>query len=100
MKEIEWLAESMEEEINDADKYAVKAHHYKLDDPELSRTCAELARQELEHSNMLHNQAERLIKNHRKEHGEPPAAMKAIWDWEHEKIVKRANGVRAMLSEL
>ena len=62
MKEIKWLAEQIEEELEDAENYAWKAKHYKDTDPDLSRVCMELSRQEIKHSEMLHDQAVRLIK--------------------------------------
>lgn len=99
MKEIKWLAEQIEEELEDAEKYALKAQHYKDLDPEMSRTCAELSRQELKHSEMLHENVVRLIKKHRETKGEPPEVMMAIWEYEHEKMMKRTAHVKMLLND-
>lgn len=99
MKEIKWLAEQIEEELEDAEHYAMKAAHFKDSDMDMSRVCAELSRQELKHSEMLHEQAVRLIKAHRAAKGDPPPAMLAVWDYQHEKMLKRTAKVKAMLSE-
>ena len=98
MKEIKWLAEQIEEELEDAENYAWKAKHYKDTDPDLSRTCTELARQEIKHSEMLHDQAVRLIKAFRSTGAEPPAVMLAVWEHEHDKMIKRRHKVDMLLS--
>ena len=100
MKEIKWLAEQIEEELEDAENYAWKAQHYRDADTELARTCAELSRQELKHSEMLHEQAARLIRAHRATGAEPPPAMLAVWEHEHDKMLKRTHKVKMLLSEM
>lgn len=97
MKEIKWLAEQIEEELEDAENYAWKGQHFKDSDPDMSRVCMELSRQELKHSEMLHEQAQRLIKNFRATGAEPPAAMLAVWEHEHDKMIKRKHKVNMLL---
>lgn len=97
MKEIKWISERIEEELEDAEHYAMKAAHFKDSDAEMSRVCAELARQEIKHSEMLHEQAVRLIKAHRATGAEPPAAMLAVWEYEHEKMLRRMAKVKMLL---
>lgn len=94
MKKIKWLVEQITEELEDAEKYAECAMAQKDDDRELATTYHRLAEQELEHSHALHAQVVRIIK----EHGlEPPLVMKAIWDWEHDKMVEREREVKMLL---
>ena len=62
MKEIKMLAGHIREEMNDAETYAKLALRYKDDDRSLSQTFEKLAEQELDHADMLHAQASRLIK--------------------------------------
>ena len=45
---------------------------------------------------MLHNQVVKLIENYRKEKGEPPASMLAVYDYLHEKFIEEAKEVEMM----
>ena len=100
MKEIKMLAGHIREEMNDAETYAKLALRYKDDDRSLSQTFEKLAEQELDHADMLHAQASRLIKE-RKESGEtPPVAMSAVWSWEHENMMDCVARVKVLLAEL
>ena len=100
MKEIKMLAGHIREEMNDAETYAKLALKYRDDDRNLSQTFEKLAEQELDHADMLHAQAARLIKE-RKENGEtPPVAMPAVWSWEHENMMDCVARVKVLLSEL
>lgn len=100
MKEIKMLAGHIREEMYDAETYAKLALRYKDDDRSLSQTFEKLAEQELDHADMLHAQASRLIKE-RKENGEtPPVAMSAVWSWEHENMMDCVARVKVLLSEL
>lgn len=94
MKKIKWLVEQIREELHDAEKYAECAMKQKDDDRELATVYHRLAEQELEHSHILHDQVVRVIREHG---GEPPAAMQAIWDWEHEKMVEEEKEVKLLL---
>ena len=97
MKEIKALVEYIHEELHDAEKYAKAAAKHKDNDKELSSTYAELAHQELNHMDKLHSQAVRLIKAYRDKGNEPPAAMLAVWDWEHEKMIEHTAHVKHLL---
>lgn len=100
MKDIKMLAGHIREEMNDAETYAKLALRYKDDDRGLSQTFEKLAEQELDHADMLHAQASRLIKE-RKENGEtPPVAMSAVWSWEHENMMDCVARVKVLLAEL
>lgn len=100
MKEIKMLAGHIREEMDDAETYAKLALRYKDDDRSLSQTFEKLAEQELDHADMLHAQASRLIKE-RKENGEtPPVAMSAVWSWEHENMMDCVARVKVLLAEL
>ena len=100
MKEIKWLSERIEEEIDDAEDYAKSALYYKHTDGEMSRICADLARQELNHSEILHAHAVKLIKMQRERGVEAPAAMQAVWDWRHERMIEQTSKVKSLLAGL
>lgn len=97
MKEIKELVEHIEEEMEDAHKYARLAGLYKGKDDGLSGLYMELAGQEMQHMDKLHSKAQEIIARFRKEKGEPPEAMMAIWEWEHGRMMDKAGKIRAML---
>ena len=100
MKIIKMLAEMIEEELEDAEKYAKCALKNKDDHPTLSKTFHELAEQEMTHADMLHGEATGLIIEHRREHGDPPDAMLAVWEYMHERHIEKANAVRMLLGQI
>jgi hypothetical protein len=97
MKEIKMLAENIREELEDAEKYAWTALKYKDKDRDLAQTVAGLAKQEITHSELLHEQAVRLIKEQQEKGITPPAAMQAVWDWEHERMIEKTAYVKQLL---
>ena len=96
MKVIKYLCEKILEEIRDADEYIRHAMKYKEEYPEMSRVLANLSSQELEHSQMLHTEAATMIKRYRDEHGEPPQAMMAVYDYLHDREIENYNKVKSM----
>ncbi len=100
MKEIKMLAGHIREEMNDAETYAKLALKYRDSDRGLSQTFEKLAEQELDHADMLHAQAARLIADKREAGDIPPAAMSAVWSWEHENMIDCIARVKVLLAEL
>ena len=96
MKIIKCLAENIREEMHDAEKYAKLALEYKEQYPEMLDTFLTLSRQEVNHATMLHNHVERIIRDFRAKEGDPPAAMMAVYDWEHEKMIDNMAKVRVL----
>ena len=99
MKIIKHLVEDIQEELEGAEHYAKLATQYKDEDRELADTYAKLAGVELDHVNALHGQVVRIIKAWKATSGkETPAAMQAVWDWEHGKMVDTESRIKTMLS--
>lgn len=94
MKKIQCLVKDMGYELEAAEHYAKHALRNKDEDKELGDVYARVARQELEHCELFHAQAVRLIR----EHGEAPnEAMRAVWEYEHDKIMEREAMIRMKL---
>ena len=74
MEEIEW--------------YAEKAHHLRVDHKGLADTYIELAETHIKIYGMLHGKIVALIDEEKKKGVTVPPTMQAIWDYEHEKLVK------------
>ena len=94
MKLIEKISNMIEDEIDGAECYAKMALTYNADKPELARVMYSLSMQELQHMEELHGVVVNLIDEYRKEHGEPPADMRAIYDYLHEQAIDKAEKVK------
>lgn len=89
MKLIRDLEEMIEDEVHDVKKYAKMAVELKDEHPQLAQVLYTISTQEEGHQQMLHNEVVKIIENHRKMHGEPPAAMMAVYEYIHKKHVDK-----------
>ena len=94
MKIIKCLSEYIEEEISDAGKYIDKAMMVRSEFPELADLLYQLSLEEMTHMSRLHNETEKIILDYRKEHGDPPAEMQAVYDYLHERSMGKAKEVK------
>ena len=96
MKIIEKLSERIEEEICDAKSYTMMALETQEGYPDLSRTLYTIGLQEMEHMRMLHDSVAKLIEMYRREHGDPPEKMLAIYEYLHQKHIEKAADTKAL----
>lgn len=93
MTEIKQLMEHIEEELEDAHAYAALALEYKAKDPTTADLYHKLSEEEMDHMRRLHKAVERLIEAYRRQKGEPPAAMMAVYDHLHKRAIGKAEKV-------
>ena len=98
MKIIQKLTDMISEELGDAEKYARCALQYKDEMPDLARLFFSLSQEEMGHMNRLHTAAATIIEDYRKQSGEPPASMLAVYDYLHEKQIEHAKEVKTLQS--
>ena len=94
MKVIKCLAEQIEEELNDAEKYINLAMEWKGEQPETAALFAELSAEEMGHVDKLHADVTRLISDYRQKTGEPPKEMMTLYNYLHEKHMSHAMQIR------
>ena len=99
MKLIKELTEMIEEEIEGAEEYVKEAIKLKHERPSLAKTLYDISNQEMAHIDMLHAEVVKLIEEHRRMHGEPPAPMMAVYQYLHERHIDKANNIRMLQNE-
>jgi Mn-containing catalase len=99
MKLIKELTEMIEEEIDGAEEYVKEAIKLKHEHPSLAKTLYDISNQEMSHIDMLHAEVVKLIEEHRRTHGEPPAPMMAVYQYLHERHIDKVNNIRMLQNE-
>jgi hypothetical protein len=89
MKLIKELEELIEDEIHDVKKYAKMAAELKAEHPGLAQVLYNISTQEEGHQAMLHAEVTKIIEAHKRAHGEPPAAMLAVYDYLHKRHIEK-----------
>lgn len=94
MKLIEKLEDRIEEEIADAKYYAKLAAEVKAEHPSLAQVLYTISTQEDGHQAALHSEVVKIIEHYRKTHGDPPAAMMAVYDFMHKRSIDKLADAR------
>lgn len=97
MKQIKELADHIRDELKDAENYAKNSAHYAPSDSKLAGVYKQIAKQELDHVSMEHDEIVRLIKTAKDSGMVIPDAMQEIWDWEHDRMLTEIAEVKTML---
>lgn len=93
---IKELVEAIEDEIDYANRKMNFAFKYKDFDPNRADFEYGLSVDAVGRINALHNKVVEKIAEYRKESGEPPAAMQTLYDWEHQKAIKRVKELKTL----
>lgn len=99
MKIIAKLIDMIQDELDGAEEYALEALKVKAQYPKLAGRFNELAGVEMQHMKILHEEIKRLIDSYKQEHGEPPADMLAVYNYEHDKQIKKAAQIKSYIDE-
>ncbi len=94
MKLIQLLTDLINDELDDAKKYAELALQYKEQHPETAKLFRALSDEEMRHMERLHAAAEEIIAEHRRTKGEPPADMLAVYRYVHGKETEKAKEIK------
>ena len=95
---IKCLVAMIDDELEGAENYALSAIKYRADHKKTADEFIKLAEVEMTHAKTLHGEVARLI-DERRLVEEPPAPMMAIYEYEHEKQIKRAASIKTLIEE-
>ena len=98
MKKIEGFADNIEDELDDADKYARLALENKEDDRESAELYYKLSNEELGHADAIHKRIVSLIETYKKTGEEVPAEMLWRYEYLHKKYVAYCVSIKNMLA--
>lgn len=98
MKIIKMLVEQIEDEACGAEEYAKLAMQYKEEDKLLADNYAKMAEVELQHVDLLHGQAVRIIKAWEAKGNEVPRDMEVLYQWQHDREIQKIKEVKILLS--
>ena len=96
MKIIEVFSKKIEDTLNNAEDYIIKASEYREDFPDASKALYNMSESEMNNVTALHSAVSNLINNYRKEKGDPPESMLAIYKYLHQKHIDHATKIKTM----
>lgn len=99
MEVIKHLVELMDGELHDAKSSAKDALIYKAEYPSLAQMLYDRSNDELRHFASIQNEAQKIMAEWRKKHGDHDSKMIALYDYLHEKHIERAAEVKNYQSQ-
>ena len=99
MKILKHMIEKSEDTLDEIEWYAEKALHYKAEHKAIADVYNKIADMHITIYEMLHKQMVDLIDEHRRMGHNPPPEMLAIWEYEHEKLIKEFAEAKTMVDE-
>lgn len=96
MKIIECLSESIEETLDAAEDSIKKAIYYKTDYPIAAKAFFTKSVVLMDNIKVQHDAAAALIEEYKKEKGEPPEGMLAIYNYMHGRHISKAVAIKSL----
>lgn len=93
---IKKISELIDDELEDAEKYAKCALKYDVESPEVAEVFDSISRQEMHHVDMLHEVGVKLIREYEAKGNSIPADMQAVYNYLHEKHIEKASKIKDM----
>jgi uncharacterized protein YjgD (DUF1641 family) len=99
MKILTKMIDKANDTLEEIEWYAEKALHYKTEHKPIADVYNKIADMHITIYDMLHKQMVDLIDEHRRMGHTPPPEMLAIWEYEHEKLIKEFTEAKVMVEE-
>lgn len=99
MKNLVDLIEKANDTMEEVEWYAEKAHHLRATHKALADTYNKIAETHIDIYKMLHERMVALIEEEKRSGRQPPPEMLAIWNYEHEKLVKEFSEAKYLVDE-
>lgn len=99
MKILTNMIDKANDTLEEIEWYAEKALHLKADHKSVADVYNKIADMHITIYDMLHKEMVNLIDEHKRMGHNPPPEMLAIWDYEHEKLIKEFAEAKTMVDE-
>lgn len=99
MKILKDLIDKANDTMEEIEWYAEKAHHLRTEHKSLADTYIKIAEMHISIYNMLHDKMVMLINEEKEKGVQVPSVMMAIWDYEHEKLIKEFAEAKYLVEE-
>ena len=99
MKILKDLIEKAKDTMDEVEWYAEKAHHLRTDHKQLADTYIKIAEMHIDIYGMLHSRMVALITEQKEKGAHVPPEMQAIWDYEHERLIKEFAEAKFLVEE-
>lgn len=99
MKILKDLIEKAKDTMDEVEWYAEKAHHLRTEHKQLADTYIKIAEMHIDIYGMLHGRMVALITEQKEKGAHVPPEMQAIWDYEHERLIKEFAEAKFLVEE-
>lgn len=99
MKILQDLIKKSDHTMGEIEKYAEKAHLLKDSNKHLADTYIKIAEMHITIYDMLHSEMVNIIEEYKRKGHEAPESMKAIWDYEHERLSSHFHELKFLVDD-